>query len=113
MATSILHCVHDPLCGWCYAASSMVEAVANAGIPIVLHGGGLWETPTGVAPDKRAYIQRSDARIAELTGERLHVEQPPLSRAIKELEEDLGAQLFVRTTRSTRLTRAGKLFLDN
>lgn len=45
--------------------------------------------------------------------ERLHIEQSPLSRAIKELEEDLGAQLFVRTTRSTRLTRAGKLFLEH
>ena len=42
--------------------------------------------------------------------ERLHIEQSPLSRAIKELEEDLGVQLFVRTTRSTRLTRAGRLF---
>lgn len=45
--------------------------------------------------------------------ERLHIEQSPLSRTIKELEEDLGAQLFVRTTRSTRLTRAGKLFLEH
>ncbi|MCO8611179.1 LysR family transcriptional regulator [Burkholderia multivorans] len=45
--------------------------------------------------------------------ERLHIEQSPLSRAIKELEEDLGAQLFVRTSRSTRLTRAGKLLLDH
>ncbi|MFT4047973.1 MAG: LysR family transcriptional regulator [Solimonas sp.] len=45
--------------------------------------------------------------------ERLHIEQSPLSRAIKELEEDLGVQLFVRTTRSTRLTRAGKLLLDH
>ncbi|WP_186081533.1 LysR family transcriptional regulator [Burkholderia gladioli] len=44
--------------------------------------------------------------------ERLHIEQSPLSRAIKELEEDLGVQLFFRTTRSTRLTRAGKLFLE-
>lgn len=44
--------------------------------------------------------------------ERLHIEQSPLSRAIKELEEDLGVQLFVRTTRSTRLTRAGMLFLE-
>jgi len=45
--------------------------------------------------------------------EKLHIEQSPLSRAIKELEEDLGVQLFVRTTRSTRLTRAGKLFLEH
>lgn len=45
--------------------------------------------------------------------ERLHIEQSPLSRAIKELEEELGVQLFVRTTRSTRLTLAGKLFLNH
>ncbi|WP_321854413.1 LysR family transcriptional regulator [Paraburkholderia tropica] len=44
--------------------------------------------------------------------ERLHIEQSPLSRAIKELEDDLGVQLFVRTSRSTRLTRAGRLFLE-
>ncbi|HEY1076899.1 MAG TPA: LysR family transcriptional regulator [Fontimonas sp.] len=51
----------------------------------------------------------SFARAAE----RLHIEQSPLSRTIKELEEDLGAQLFVRTTRSTRLTRAGMLLLEH
>lgn len=45
--------------------------------------------------------------------ERLHIEQSPLSRTIKELEERLGEQLFVRTSRSTRLTRAGKLFLEH
>ncbi len=45
--------------------------------------------------------------------ERLHIEQSPLSRAIKELEEELGVLLFARTTRSTRLTRAGKLFLQH
>ena len=45
--------------------------------------------------------------------ERLHIEQSPLSRTIKELEEDLGDQLFIRTSRSTRLTRAGKLFLEH
>lgn len=36
--------------------------------------------------------------------ERLHIEQSPLSRAIKDLEYDLGVQLFERATRSTRLT---------
>ena len=45
--------------------------------------------------------------------ERLHIEQSPLSRAIKELEEELGVVLFARTTRSTRLTRAGALFLEH
>ncbi|MER1003944.1 LysR substrate-binding domain-containing protein [Pseudomonas aeruginosa] len=45
--------------------------------------------------------------------EKLHIEQSPLSRTIKELEEDLGVQLFVRTSRSTRLTTAGKLFMEH
>lgn len=45
--------------------------------------------------------------------EKLHMEQSPLSRAIKELEEELGAQLFIRTSRKTRVTRAGKLFAEH
>lgn len=44
--------------------------------------------------------------------ERLHIEQSPLSRAIKDLEYQLGVQLFERTTRTTRLTWAGQVFLD-
>jgi DNA-binding transcriptional LysR family regulator len=42
--------------------------------------------------------------------ERLHIEQSPLSRAIEGLAEDLGVQLFVRTTRSNRLTRPASFF---
>jgi DNA-binding transcriptional LysR family regulator len=44
--------------------------------------------------------------------EKLHIDQSPLSRTIKELEEDVGAQLFIRTTRSTRLTPAGASLLQ-
>lgn len=43
---------------------------------------------------------------------RVHIEQSPLSRAIKELEADLGVELLERNTRRTRLTPAGKVFLD-
>lgn len=44
--------------------------------------------------------------------QRLHIEQSPLLRAIKDLEHRLGVQLFERTTRTTRLTWAGQIFLD-
>jgi len=42
---------------------------------------------------------------------RLHMTQPPLSRQIKILEHVLEAQLFVRTSRSVRITPAGRSFL--
>ena len=43
--------------------------------------------------------------------ERLHMAQPPLTRTIKRLERDLGVELFIRTTRSVRLTMAGQALI--
>lgn len=43
---------------------------------------------------------------------RLHIESSPLSRAIKELERELGVRLFIRDTRKTTITNAGALFLE-
>ncbi|MGY6271824.1 LysR family transcriptional regulator [Achromobacter denitrificans] len=44
--------------------------------------------------------------------ERLHIEPSPLSRTIKELEDELGIVLFKRDRRGTHLTHPGCVFLE-
>jgi LysR family transcriptional regulator, hca operon transcriptional activator len=44
---------------------------------------------------------------------RLHTAQPSLSRQIRDLEYEVGAQLMIRSTRGIELTAAGRAFLDH
>lgn len=57
----------------------------------------------------RYFLAVADERHFARAAEKLHIDPSALSCTIKELEDNLGASLFLRNTRSTRLTRAGSV----
>src|SRR4029453_11251080 len=84
-----------------------------------------WETPKGSRSVSIAYGRGYAERTVELrhlryfiavaedlnfsrAAQRLRMAQPPLSVAIRQLETDVGASLFERTSREVNLTDGGE-----
>lgn len=60
----------------------------------------------------RYFIAVAEERHIGRAATRLHISQPPLTRQIQQLEEELDVQLFIRTPRGMDLTPAGELLLE-
>jgi LysR family transcriptional regulator, hca operon transcriptional activator len=62
----------------------------------------------------RYFVAVADAgSLTVAAARKLHTSQPSLSRQIRDLEEEVGAQLLTRSAHGIELTPAGRAFLDH
>ena len=60
----------------------------------------------------RYFIAVAEESSFSEASRRLFVSQPPITRQVRQLEEELGVQLFVRSQKGVKLTDAGTVFLE-
>jgi putative protein-disulfide isomerase len=72
MSKAVLHYIYDPLCGWCYGSSPLVQAAREVqGLSLVLHGGGMMAGSGRQQGSEqlRGFVVQHARRIVALTGQ--------------------------------------------
>lgn len=59
----------------------------------------------------RYFIAAAEEENISRAAMKLHVSQPGISRQIRDLEDEIGFELFQRTAKSLKLTESGRVFL--
>ncbi|MCK7549517.1 LysR family transcriptional regulator [Marinobacter koreensis] len=60
----------------------------------------------------RYFVAVAEEQNLTRAAQKLFIAQPPLTRAIKQLEEEIGVDLFIRKPRGLELTTGGEYFLE-
>ncbi|SIN67660.1 DNA-binding transcriptional regulator, LysR family [Parasphingorhabdus marina DSM 22363] len=61
----------------------------------------------------RYFVAVAEERNFGLAAQKLNVSQPPITRQIKKLEDEMSVVLFKRTSKGSELTSAGQAFLED
>lgn len=61
----------------------------------------------------KIFVKVAETESFAASARELHMSPPAVTRAVAALEDVIGARLFVRTTRSVKLTESGKRYLDD
>ncbi|MGT2494426.1 LysR family transcriptional regulator [Cupriavidus basilensis] len=61
----------------------------------------------------RAFVQVAESGTIRAAARKLHLSQSALTKALRELEEDVGTELLVRSHKGVEFTAAGRVLLTN